>query len=113
MTDAERLRAGGWDDPPVGGEYRVFVDDDWRVVGGKRCRSGAGPGRPACGRPSVAELKRGRVPWGTTTPPNPSWWAYCEDHMYGRWIEDGRVLEFRLRGIDAPIEPGFVRSVPT
>lgn len=30
--------------------------------------------------------------WGT-----PRWWLYCERHMFGRWIEDGQVMEWSLR----------------
>lgn len=24
-------------------------------------------------------------------------WAYCRDHLYGRWIEDGRVMQWYSR----------------
>lgn len=26
-----------------------------------------------------------------------TWWAYCERHLYGRWIEDGKVVGWVLR----------------
>jgi hypothetical protein len=62
----------------------------WRLVTGKKCRSGAGPGRKACGRPSVAELNRGY------RRQQPAWWAYCEWHLYGRWAEDGQIMHWVL-----------------
>jgi hypothetical protein len=40
----------------------------------------------------VAALKRGR-----------QWWFYCPEHMYGRWIEDGRVMEWFTRKDEAII----------
>lgn len=44
--------------------------------------------RKACGRPIVAVLFR-----GTTGRA----YGYCGAHLYGRWIEDGRVVAWRLR----------------
>ena len=32
------------------------------------------------------------------------WWAYCERHSFGRWIEDGKVMHWILRPI--PGVPG-------
>ena len=60
---------------------------------GKRCRAGSSRYVKACGAPAVAELNRGRHNWqfGKRTD---SWWAYCAEHMYGRWIEDGRVMNW-------------------
>ena len=52
---------------------------------GNRCRL-IGPGHRSCGQPAVAWLRRGRY-----------YWAYCGGHLYGRWIEDGRVVGWRLR----------------
>ncbi len=73
-------------------------DLEWRLVTGEACRSGsshpAGPGRKdrrSCGAPAVAELRRGTS--------RAQWWAYCPDHMYGRWIEDGQVMNWILRKI--------------
>lgn len=75
---------------PDGYELVAVPDKSWRLQSGKRCRSGAAPGRHACARPSVAEFKRGSKQY-------PSWWAYCADHMYGRWIENGQVWHWILR----------------
>lgn len=58
---------------------------EWRLAGGRACRAGAGAGHKACGAPTVAELNRGTASY-------PSWFAYCADHMYGRWIEEGQVM---------------------
>ena len=71
-----------------GHEYIVTTMDvlHWRLASGKRCRWGAGFHMKACGRPCVAELNR------SSFKGRKNWWAYCELHLYGRWIEDGQVL---------------------
>jgi hypothetical protein len=67
-------------------------DESWRLVTtSKNCR------QKRCYRDAVAELDRGIH---TSRGVRPSWWAYCEDHMYGRRIHDGRVW-IRLRA-DSP-----------
>lgn len=68
--------------------------DEWRPVEGKRCRGGAGYHHKACGQPSVLELNRSH--WRGI---HANWWAFCAEHAYGRWAEDGRVWEWRLRPI--------------
>jgi hypothetical protein len=60
----------------------------WRLASGRKCRAGAGGGHNACGRPCVAELRRAAI--------RVAWWAYCEQHLYGRWIEDGQVMHWQL-----------------
>jgi hypothetical protein len=78
---------------PEGCHAAAVPDPEWRLASGKPCRMGAGKGRPACGQPSVAELNRGYSGWrGAKQLPN--WWAYCGDHLYGRWIEDGQVMHW-------------------
>lgn len=69
----------------------VWVPEDdpaWTAHDGprdyRRCRWMM-PGRRACGKPSVATLKR-----GTTQ----RWW-YCEDHLYGRKWRDGLLWHTR------------------
>jgi hypothetical protein len=59
----------------------------WRPVTGKSCRY-ARQGHVQCGEPSAAELLRGYK--------RHQWWAYCESHMYGRWVENGRVWHWIL-----------------
>jgi hypothetical protein len=67
----------------------------------KRCRRTTG-GHPKrrCQNAAVVELDRRRHVWRPADrggpEERPSWWAYCEEHMYGRWIEDGQVYEWRL-----------------
>jgi len=75
---------------PDGYELVAVANNLWRLEPGKRCRAGAAPGRHACGRPSVAELKRGSKQY-------PSWWAYCLSHLYANWVEDGRVMHWILQ----------------
>lgn len=81
-----------WGDPPEGFHFEVVEQGpDWITppIGAGRCRYGAGPGKPACGRPAAATLMRG---FGHQARP----WDYCSDHLYGRWIEDGKVVGWRL-----------------
>lgn len=78
---------------PEGYHYAARVDTDWRLATGERtkCRRGS---RPACPAPVVAEFARSYSRWVAHTRRihnYSAWWAYCEDHMYGRWIEDGQV----------------------
>jgi hypothetical protein len=57
-----------------------------------------------CREVAVVELNRekwrpGRYAWveGRASGKVPCWWAYCAEHMYGRWLEDGRIYSWRLR----------------
>jgi hypothetical protein len=71
------------------GFVRVWLPDSgWETVSereglDRRCRWGAGFHRRACGKPSVAKLRRSN-----------GWWHYCADHLYGRRLsEDGLQVE--------------------
>ena len=66
----------------------------WRLASGKRCRGDCGGGRTACGKPSAAELDRSHIAGRTR------WYAYCPDHLYGRFIEDGQVWCWILKADD-------------
>jgi hypothetical protein len=65
---------------------RVWVEDrSWRVPSrATRCR------REQCPNPPVADLLRWTVYQGLGRRRTP--WAYCADHLYGRRVEDGKVL---------------------
>lgn len=88
---------------PEGYEVTAEPDPDWRLDDTGRCRAGAGgargphrgPGRPACGRPSAAAMAR--FSYRARNPEHLMWWRYCEQHMYGRWIEDDRVMIWVLQ----------------
>lgn len=74
---------------PDGYRYEAVVDTQWRLLAPgvtRRCRAHRGD----CGRVAEAELNRphknGRE----------NWWAYCGQHLYGRWIEHGQVMGWRL-----------------
>lgn len=66
-------------------------DEQWRLIDSSRrfnaqgfqklCLGGH---RRSCRKVAIAELLR-RHGDGTR------WWPYCEDHLYGRKIEDGRL----------------------
>lgn len=71
---------------PDGCELAAVPDDAWRIEPGRPCRFG---GNRPCGRPSAASLERGTR--------RKQRWAYCQDHMFGRWIEDGKVMHWILR----------------
>lgn len=71
-----------------------IAHDGWRVLPPgkeKRCRYSVGPRHTSCKQPAVAELNRGHGG-------KPRWWAYCGDsqHLFGRWIEDGQVMQWKL-----------------
>jgi len=65
--------------------------DAWQI-GQRRCRFSDAGVRCA----NIAAVVLHRYSWNGRSQP----WAYCADHMYGRWIEDGRVLEWKLRRDD-------------
>lgn len=67
----------------------------WRITAGKPCRY-ARQGIHQCGAPSVAETRRGDI--------RKQWWAYCQPHAYGRWVESGRVWHWILRADDDELE---------
>lgn len=82
-------------DPPPGYHFEARPDPDWRLEVGGTCR------RPRCGQPAIAALNRGWVSYRTRPPRRrDSWWAYCAEHLYGHWIEDGQIMHWFL------IEPG-------
>jgi hypothetical protein len=68
----------------TGVEWEAVPDASWRLVSGRRCRAG----KPSCKQPSVAELRRSSMGDGR------DWWAYCGEHLFGRWIEDGQVMHW-------------------
>lgn len=92
------VRPAPWSaSPPDGCEWVPKVDPDWKIIAGGdwpggRCRSGGGMSHRACGKPAVAAFNRGRRGGG-------NWWAYCSDHMYSRWIENGQVLVWSWREV--------------
>lgn len=73
---------------PEGWSWAAQPAQNWRLVTNRRCRRLLGGPRRGCGVPAVAELDRGYT--------RPAWWAYCAEHMYGRWIEDGQVMRWQL-----------------
>ncbi len=86
--------------------YRVVLVDDfarpgseWAPISGPtsmRCRYTVGPGHLTCKREPVAMVCRGRGRrYGGT------WWAYCERHLYGRKLENGKLLNPILIASDA------------
>jgi hypothetical protein len=88
-----------WGEVPEGYELVAVPDDDWRIEADRPCRR-AGARSKACGKPSVASLNRPRRLRATDYHPEQradSFWPYCVDHLYGRWIEDGKVMHWVLR----------------
>lgn len=67
----------------------VAVDPDgylgWRFreTPDRRCRWSDQGKR--CENVATVELNRG-----------PAWWAYCDQHMYGRWVEGGQIMKWKL-----------------
>jgi hypothetical protein len=73
-------------DVPDGCELVAAPDEDWKIDRTRACRDG---GSKPCGRASAAVMIRGRKVKQR--------WGYCQDHMFGRWIEDGQVMHWILR----------------
>lgn len=98
------------DGVPEGCRVEVTAEDPlrWRTVDEAeaeryRCRWTTGPGHETCGARPVAALDRGRHPFGG--PRRPSWWYYCGDHLYGRWIEGDEVVHYRIVRVDEESRP--------
>lgn len=93
---ATRERPAPWALPPDGFHFEAVEQDGWVMppVGAGRCRYG----KPSCKKPAVATLMRSNGRGGTSP------WDYCEEHMYSRWIEDGKVLGWRLVPDAVPLE---------
>jgi len=86
---------------PEGFHYEAVEQDDWTtdpaIVGDRACRMKQGK-HAVCGKHAVAALNRGR--WQGNKR-GESFWHYCAEHLYGRWIEDGKVMGWRLVKDDA------------
>ena len=71
--------------------WEVLPDPGWTTdlihFHRQGCRFGASGVSKACGNEPVAALRRGKV-----------WYAYCEDHLYGRWIENDTVVNWYVKG---------------
>lgn len=87
-----------WPEVPEGHEVVAIIDPDWRVVERpKRCRRQPSQQQKACGKDAVAEVNRGgRMRANRRGATRDSWWAYCPEHMYGRWVEEGFVMHWIL-----------------
>jgi hypothetical protein len=71
-------------------EWIMVVDTDWTTPAhGQRCRFGSNR-YGFCGKPPIATMFRGRTRRS---------WSYCPEHMYGRWVEDGKVWSWRAAPI--------------
>lgn len=88
------MQAPDWD-APKGHHFEAFPAsvDRWRPLApdggiGYVCRRYPGSPTRRCPNQPVAKLNRG-IRRG-----RPMWWNYCAEHMYGRWIENGTVMEW-------------------
>ena len=79
--------------PPAEGHHWEVSDHEpylrWRLVTDDEIERVCRGGGRGCKGQVVAMLNRGRP--GTTRR-----FYYCADHLYGRWIEDEKVLHWRL-----------------
>lgn len=98
-------------EPPQPGHHYEAVAEraDWAVMDGtekaNRCRSAQFHHR-ACGQPAVIKVLRSRY------RANPTWWAYCAEHAYGRWIEDGHVMHWMQQSDDGQV-PANPKEIAT
>jgi hypothetical protein len=93
LESTEAKTARGFPEMPAGKRFAWWVSPDWRILrdgeaDGSRCR------RPKCHRPPVAVLMRPRKQ-GAVSIRVP--YLYCDEHLYGNRIEDGRVIHLRVR----------------
>jgi len=80
MTDAA-ARKEVIDEAPEGYHYEWCVDESWRIGGnGRKCRM------LRCQNQAVAAFDRKHGKFRV-------WWHYCESHLYGRKIQDGKVIQ--------------------
>jgi hypothetical protein len=84
LNAKEQAREGR--EVPDGFELVAIPDADWAIDRSRACRAG---GNRPCGAVSAASLTRGRRVKQR--------WGYCQDHMFGRWIENGQVMHWILR----------------
>lgn len=101
---ALKLRLAEQRTVPDGCELIAVADEKWRIETGKLCARRIA-GERTCREPSVAEMNRGQYRSGTASRRGhrvDSWWPYCPEHFidYGHWIEDGKVMSWRLRDIE-------------
>lgn len=94
MADQTVIRPEPWENPdPTGFHFEAFESQPWWRVAAPgdahRCRWTVTQ-HVTCGNPSVAAIDR------SSTKGLSRWWFYCAEHLYGRWIEDGKVMEWRL-----------------
>lgn len=89
MTEPTRP-APQWEAPAGYEHVPIEEGPDWKVERVGQCRFMVN--RRGCGRPAVAALDRGQRA--------KNWWRYCPEHMYGRWIENGRVMYWGLREVE-------------
>lgn len=94
-----------WGDVPDGFELVAVPDEEWRIETGRPCRR-AGAGSKVCGMPPVASFNRRRLVRATDYRAErrvDSWWSYCIDHLYSRWVENGTVMVWVLRETGNPV----------
>lgn len=71
----------------------------WKLASGRQCRM-MGGGRRRCPEPAVAAVNRGMRLWLRGNGRDvESWWHYCADHLYGRWIENGVLMIWVVRPV--------------
>lgn len=88
-------------DPPFPappGQQWVAAEEGptWRLQPGRPCRRWLAQPKRVCRAPSAAEINRGAY---TNRGRVPRWWAYCPDHLYGRWVEDGQLMVWTLEDV--------------
>ena len=108
MSAGERSQrpAPRWEAPE--GYMHVAREEgpDWSPV--PRCSTGRCR-RRGCRKAAVLSLNRMFL-----VPPTEGargWWDYCEDHAYGRWLEDGKVMHWVMRFVLEAVQSGSTEEV--
>jgi hypothetical protein len=84
-----------WGEIPEGHEVVAVIDPDWEVTDDGWTCSFTSP-KKVCDATAVAILWRGTK--------RRQRWRYCPEHMYGRWVEDGKVMHWILTKIGSDDE---------
>lgn len=91
----------GWDNPdPSRYAFKARPESaNWRVCNGRRqCSDASGTNHRRCQNDAVLEYNRQSYHQGRKRD---AWFAYCAEHTYGRWIEDGAVMWWALVPVDS------------
>lgn len=82
--------------PPDGFKWEaVPADSDWRLATSLEASVHKCRGIRGCRGWVIIALLRSFRHWKTGQD-DVRWYYYCADHTYGRWLEDDKIMQWRL-----------------